>query len=152
MGPGHEHDQPSIDHAKAIKLGGTRQQAAIRYIESMTRTALGSDMKHLITTLSLVAAGLSVTACGHMTHERYAGPVVAVPDTEISPCTFLDDLSSSSGLTGFFAPKGVDNIKQNLLRQADKLGATHVVWGDSKAGYDSTSLTAKAYRCTSTPR
>ncbi len=61
----------------------------------------------------------------------------------------LGSLNSSSGLTGFFAPKGVDNIKQNLLRQADSMGATHVVWDKSNAGYDMTTLRGVAYQCPS---
>jgi hypothetical protein len=91
---------------------------------------------------------LALGACANFAGpHRYVGNVVAVPDTEVSPCQFIDELRSSSGLTGFFGPKGVDNIKQNLLRQADILGATHVVWGEPEVGYDSTTLKAKAYRC-----
>lgn len=99
-----------------------------------------------------LAGGLLLTltlgACASFSSaHRYVGNVVAVPDTEVSPCQLIDEIGSSSGLTGFFGPKGVDNIKQNLLRQADVLGATHVVWGEPEVGYGSTTLKAKAYRC-----
>jgi hypothetical protein len=90
---------------------------------------------------------IGLTACGHTPPERYAGKVVATDADAVVRCKLLDELSSSSGLTGFFGPKGVDNIKQNLLRQADAMGATHVVWDKANVGYDSTSLTGKAYRC-----
>lgn len=97
-------------------------------------------------TLPLVAA---LGACASWSPDhRYVGSVVAVPATEVSPCQFIDEIGSTSGLTGFFGPKGVDNIKQTLLRQADVLGATHVVWGEPQVGYDSTALKARAYRCT----
>jgi hypothetical protein len=103
----------------------------------MKRTALAIAM----------LASLGLSACGSMGHERYAGKVAVADADDVVKCKFLDDLGSSSGLTGFFAPKGVDNIKQNLLRQADALGATHVVWDKPRAGYESTTLTGKAYRC-----
>jgi hypothetical protein len=92
-------------------------------------------------------SALTLTACAGMPHERYAGAVKAVDADEVVRCKLLDELGSSSGLTGLFAPKGVDNIKQNLLRQADAMGATHVVWDKPAALNDSTSLTGKAYRC-----
>lgn len=95
------------------------------------------------------AATLALGACSNVPHERYTGHVIqAEPDTVVA-CKLIDELSSSSGLTGFFAPKGVDNIKQNLLKQADAMGATHVVWDKASVGYDSTTLRGKAYRCPS---
>lgn len=115
---------------------------------SSTPSAIGQALRRTRLGLFTLAAALSLGACaGFSSDARYAGPVVAVPDTEVSPCQLLDELASTSGLTGFFGPKGVDNIKQNLLRQADALGATHIVWGEPLVGYEQTSLKAKAYRC-----
>jgi hypothetical protein len=103
-------------------------------------------MRYPLVTLSvLFTVGLS--ACAGYSSIRYAGLVVPVDATEVTPCAFLDEVSSTSGLTGFFAPKGIDNIKQNLLRQADALGATHIVWGEPVVGYDTTTLKARAYNC-----
>jgi hypothetical protein len=102
-------------------------------------------------TIALLAS-LGLSACSGMPQERYAGPVMVVPDADdVAKCKFVDSLGSSSGLTGFFAPKGVDNIKQNLLRQADALGATHVVWDKPTAGLEATTLTGKAYKCPPAP-
>lgn len=99
------------------------------------------------TASTLLCATLGLAACAGMPQDRYAGKVIAVPADAVARCAFIDDLQSSSGLVGFFGPKGVDNIKQNLFRQADAKGATHVVWGEPSVGYESTSLTGKAYRC-----
>jgi hypothetical protein len=91
---------------------------------------------------------LTLAACSSFPHQdRYGGLVKAVDADDVVHCKYLDHLGSSSGLTGLFAPKGVDNIKNNLLHQADALGATHVVWDKPMAGYDSTTLTGKAYLC-----
>ena len=99
--------------------------------------------------LATLIAALSISACSSFPHQdRYTGLVVVAQDPDdVRNCQLLDRLSSSSGLTGFFAPKGVGNIKNNLLFQADALGATHVVWDKPMAGYESTSLSGKAYRC-----
>jgi hypothetical protein len=99
----------------------------------------------LTASLALLSACTSAPAA----HERYSGHVIEANADMVVACKVLDTLSSTSGLVGFFAPKGVDNIKQNLLRQADAMGATHVVWDKPQVGYDSTTLTGKAYRCPS---
>lgn len=97
--------------------------------------------------IALLCATVGLSACAGLPQERYAGSVVAVPVDAVARCTLIDKLQSSSGLVGFFGPKGVDNIKQSLLKQADALGATHIVWGEPSVGYESTSLSGQAYRC-----
>ncbi|HEX5355701.1 MAG TPA: hypothetical protein VFW93_05765 [Aquabacterium sp.] len=106
--------------------------------------------KRLITlTCATLVAALAACSSAPQHHERYAGHVIEGNADMVVGCKLLDTLSSSSGLTGFFAPKGVDNIKQTLLRQADGMGATHVVWDKPNVGYDTTSLSGKAYQCPS---
>lgn len=96
------------------------------------------------------SAMLALTACGSFPQQpaRYTGLVQTVEADDVTPCKYIGSLYNSSGLTGLFAPKGVDNIKNTLLRQADAMGATHVVWDKAMAGYDSTTLSGKAYLCT----
>lgn len=91
---------------------------------------------------------LLLTACNSIPNQtRYTGHVIEGNADMVSACKFLDNLSGSSGLTGFFALKGADNIKQNLLKHADAMGATHVVWDKPNVDYESTTLTGKAYLC-----
>lgn len=100
--------------------------------------------------MALAAIGtlmmVGLTACSGVP-QRYQGEVVATESANVATCQYLGEVGASSGLSGLFAPKGVDNIKQVLLQRADALGATHVVWDKSSAGYVSTSLTGKTYRC-----
>jgi hypothetical protein len=98
---------------------------------------------------SAVLASALLAACSNFPQQpaRYTGLVQTVSAEDVTPCKYLGGLYNSSGLTGLFAPKGVDNIKNTLLRQADAMGATHVVWDKPLAGYDSTTLTGKAYDC-----
>ena len=107
----------------------------------------------------LTAAGAAASvlfglaACGTFDQTaRYQGNVVATGAANVATCKYMGELSGHSGLTGLFAPKGVDNVKQSLLKQADAMGATHVVWADSSAMPDNTSLTGKAYACPATAR
>jgi hypothetical protein len=104
-------------------------------------------MRFILGTLGACTA-LALSACASFPHQdRYTGLVKTVDVDDVVHCKYIGTLSSSSGLTGLFAPKGVDNIKNNLLHQADAQGATHVVWDKAMAGYDSTTLTGKAYLC-----
>jgi len=107
-------------------------------------------MRLILCTLG-ASATLALSACSTFSQqERYRGLVQAVDADDVAHCQAIGHLSSSSGLTGLFAPKGVDNIKNNLLHQADAMGATHVVWDKSYAGYDSTTLGGTAYICPKT--
>ncbi|RZL02135.1 MAG: hypothetical protein EOP36_08550 [Rubrivivax sp.] len=103
-------------------------------------------MKHLrIPFYTAIVLGLA--ACGTMSSERYAGPVVASEPGAMARCQYLGDISGNSGLFGFFALKGADNARQELLRRADVQGATHVVWDRPDVGYNGTTVVAKTYRC-----
>lgn len=103
-------------------------------------------MTPLRTTLAL-AALLGLAACATPSSERYAGHVVSSEPGAVARCRDLGSISGASGLFGFFAIKGADNVKQDLLRRADALGATHVVWNRPDVDYQGTSVTARAYRC-----
>ena len=104
-------------------------------------------MRLILCTLG-ASATLALSACATFSQQdRYAGPVKAIEADDAVHCKYIGALSSSSGLTGLFAPKGVDNIQNNLLHQADAMGATHVVWDKSFAGYDSTTQSGRAYIC-----
>lgn len=97
--------------------------------------------------LAATAALLALTACASTSSDRYAGNVVPSEAGAMARCHYLSSISGASGLFGFFAIKGADNVKQDLLRRADVMGATHVVWERPDVGYQGTSVTAKAYRC-----
>jgi hypothetical protein len=94
-----------------------------------------------------VIATLGLAACATTSSNRYAGQVVSSEIGAMARCHYLGSISGASGLSGFFAIKGADNVKQDLLRRADVMGATHVVWERPDVDYEGTSVTAKAYRC-----
>jgi hypothetical protein len=94
-----------------------------------------------------VAVILGLSACATTSSERYAGNVVPSEIGAVARCHYLGSISGASGLFGFFAIKGADNVKQDLLRRADVMGATHVVWDRPDVDYQGTSVTAKTYRC-----
>lgn len=104
-------------------------------------------MRPLTQTLIAVTALSALGACTSFTRDRYHGKIVEAHPEAVVHCTFLGALSSSSGLTGLLAPKGVDNIRQKLLKQADAMGATHIVWDKPMAGLEDTSASGKAYEC-----
>ncbi len=65
----------------------------------------------------------------------------------VAGCEYLDDLVGASGWYGVAASRGAENARADLLRKAESLGATHVVWADASSQYGGTSVEAKAYRC-----
>ncbi|HYR25430.1 MAG TPA: hypothetical protein VEQ09_06350 [Aquabacterium sp.] len=101
-------------------------------------------MRGLSTTTLLL--GLMLSGCA-TSPDHYGGHVTEVTENAVTRCQFLQELSSSSGLTGLFGLKGVDDIKHTLMTQAEGLGATHLVWGKPSVGYVSTTLTARTYIC-----
>ena len=102
-------------------------------------------MKHILTTLSVLTT-LALAACT-TTPRQYSGDVMVSTAQATERCEILGELSGSSGLTGLFGLKGVDDIRLDLMRRAEAMGATHLVWGQASMGYFSTTETARAYRC-----
>lgn len=102
-------------------------------------------MKRILTTLSVLAS-IGLGACA-TAPDHYSGQVVVSTAQATERCEILGELSGSSGLTGLFGLKGVDDIRHGLMRRAEAMGATHVVWGPSTVGYFNTTETARAYRC-----
>lgn len=102
-------------------------------------------MKQILITLSVLAT-LTLGACA-TAPDHYSGQVVVSNAQATERCQILGELSGSSGLTGLFGMKGVDDIRHGLMRRAEAMGATHVVWGKSTVGYFNTTETARAYRC-----
>jgi uncharacterized lipoprotein len=64
----------------------------------------------------------------------------------VAGCTFLGDVSGTSGWGGLAASTGIEYAKNQALDQAAKKGATHVVW-NTLAGGMSSSVSGKAYKC-----
>jgi hypothetical protein len=64
----------------------------------------------------------------------------------VQQCTFLADLNGSSGWGGLAASTGMQNAKNEVREKAAELGATHVVWNQTEAGWTPSSG-ARAYRC-----
>lgn len=66
----------------------------------------------------------------------------------VESCTFLGDVAGSSMMSNMAAERGRQNAKTGALKQAAKLGATHVVWTSITSGMDQGSqANGKAYRC-----
>ena len=68
----------------------------------------------------------------------------------VAGCTFLGEVSGTSGLGGVNASTGIENAKTEALGQAVMKGATHIVW-NSLIGGEQPSVSGKAYKCPGTP-
>jgi D-serine dehydratase len=68
----------------------------------------------------------------------------------VAGCSYLGEVSGTSGWGGLAASTGIENAKNQALEQAARKRATHVVW-NTLAGGMSPSVSGKAYRCPSGP-
>lgn len=64
----------------------------------------------------------------------------------VAGCTYLGDVTGTSGWGGLAASTGIENAKNQALERAAKKGATHVVWNSIAGGWGP-SVSGKAYRC-----
>lgn len=79
-----------------------------------------------------------------------AAKVQEADATMVAGCTYLREVSGTSGWGGLAASTGIENAKNEALDQAAKKGATHVVWNAMDGGW-SPSVSGKAYRCPPAP-
>jgi hypothetical protein len=94
----------------------------------------------------LTVAALSGCAAP-ITQVAQSASVRPATSAQVERCEYLDDLTGTSGWYGMFATQGTENARQELLAKAAKVGATHIVWAPPILIYGSTSVAAKAYRC-----
>ena len=75
---------------------------------------------------------------------------VVAPD-QVDDCRYLADVTGS-GFGGLFAGENARRAaEQEALDAAEELGATHVAWYSSEAGFVS-SVAGRAYRCPRAPK
>lgn len=101
-----------------------------------------------ITAAQAIVAALiaSLAACATEQPATVEG-VKAAEQSDVASCTYVDNVTGSSGLYGAFAAQGLTNARVSALQQAKKIGATHVVWIPTDQGYGSSQVQGKAYRC-----
>jgi len=67
-------------------------------------------------------------------------------EEQVKGMEFLGDIHGFSGWYGVFATKGFKNAKEDALKQAIEMGATHVVFEKHIPQYGGTEVHGKAYR------
>ena len=67
----------------------------------------------------------------------------------ISGCSYVSDVYGSSPFYGVFAGPAMDGARNAALLEAQKLGATHVVFQGVSPNRDGTVATGQAYNCSS---
>lgn len=67
-------------------------------------------------------------------------------EAKVAHCTFLKDVEGRSVFGERLKEPAVKKAKEDARGQAEKAGATHIVWG-KVSSTDITTIAAKAYRC-----
>ena len=75
------------------------------------------------------------------------GPkIVDADEAAVAHCTFLQDINGRSVFGERLKGPAVEKAKEDARGEAEKAGATHIVWGKPQSS-DVTTITGKAYRC-----
>ena len=97
---------------------------------------------------TILALAIAFTGCAApSSHVASSGAVRPATADQVRACTYLDDIVDTSAWYGVFASQGSENARQEALIRAEKVGATHIVWGQPTVLYGGTSVSGKAYRC-----
>ena len=93
-------------------------------------------------------AAVAMAAAMLLAHvDASAGSSVEDADAaKVAHCTFLNDVEGRSVFGERLKEQAVKKAKENARGQAEKAGATHIVWG-KVSSTDITTIAAKAYRC-----
>ena len=104
-------------------------------------------LRSSLSALLLLSVSFYCVAC-ESTRPPEAAAIREADQKMVDACTFLGDVSGSSMMANMAAERGRQNAKTGALKQAAKLGATHVVWTSVTSGMDQGSqANGKAYRC-----
>lgn len=102
--------------------------------------------KQLQRVLSCLASLVLIGAGCATTLSPAAARIQPADQSTVAGCTFVGDVSGSSGWGNLAASQGMQNAKNEGLEQAAAMGATHVVWVNIVGGY-SPYANGKSYKC-----
>lgn len=99
-----------------------------------------------VATLGLIAVGLSACASSSSKGD-YGGPIKTTDQVSVSDCEFVSDVHASSPFYGMLAGPAMRAAREAAYKEAEKLDATHMVWGEVESDYGGTQAHGAAYRC-----
>lgn len=73
--------------------------------------------------------------------------LVLADESMVTRCEFLGDVSGVSSWYGLFAEEGLTSARDEALKEAVKVKATHVLWTQQNVTYGSTAVHGRSYRC-----
>lgn len=97
---------------------------------------------------AIVMVSVLLTSCASGVGSSFGdnGVKVAVKE-DMRHCKYLGDIHGLSPFYGIFAAPALEAAREAAMKQAQSLGATHIVWGATDTPYGSTSIHADAYSC-----
>lgn len=104
-----------------------------------------SNAFRIVMCMTALSCTFFVSSCA-TTLSSAASRIQPADQSTIAGCTFVGDVSGSSGWGNLAASQGMQNAKNEGLERAANMGATHVIWANIAGGY-SPYATGKAYKC-----
>jgi hypothetical protein len=68
-------------------------------------------------------------------------------DAMVAGCTYLGDVTASSGWGGLAQGLGQSRSRNSALKRAAQKGATHIVWSRLASGWGGGNASARTYKC-----
>ena len=100
-------------------------------------------MPRLLPHLSFILLAIGATHCGG----KQPRIVQQVAQVDKARCEFLAPILGTSMVGGSGSYLGADNAVNDALMQAERGGATHIVWIDIVSNHSGSSASGRAYRC-----
>ena len=92
--------------------------------------------------------GVLVSGCASGVGGSNPPEGITVSDAKmVANCTFVSDVHGTSPFYGVFVNAALTDARQVAMKEAKKLGATHVVFTTTATGHGSTAASGQAYRC-----
>ena len=96
-------------------------------------------------TILILALAALISGCATSASPQ-AQAIKDADATTVTACTYVGDVTGTSGVGGLRAATGIENAKNAAREKASAMGATHIVWGSVQGGFGP-SVAGKAYKC-----
>lgn len=98
------------------------------------------------TRFALCIAATVLTGCATVVSPTSA-TVKEATGQQVASCKFIKSISATSPFYGVFAGQAMKETREKILAEAEATEATHIVFGQSEAGYGSTTQHAQVFNC-----
>ncbi|MCC7304780.1 MAG: hypothetical protein IT558_00815 [Alphaproteobacteria bacterium] len=95
----------------------------------------------------IIAISAALIGCAGMEPRQPRAQVNPADEATVAKCVYLGDVQGWSFLAGLMSMTGQNQAREQAAQEAEKLGATHIVYQSASSGGSGSLATGKAYKC-----